>query len=137
MQTKRWVQASSAAFLVLFVLEGIVHQVLLKGLYQQTASLWRPEADIQRLLWLFWGGYLVFAIAFVWIYAKGYEEKKGGLGQGIRFGLVMGILLSVMQNLGWYVVLPIPGILAWYWFLAGMAESLAMGICVGLIYRKG
>jgi len=32
--------------------------------------------------------------------------------------------------------LPIPAILAFYWFVAGMVESVAAGITVGVIYRR-
>ncbi|MEK9134207.1 MAG: hypothetical protein AAB333_05050, partial [Pseudomonadota bacterium] len=80
-------------------------------------------------------GYLIFAPFFTLIYAKGYEPDKSGLGQGLRYGLYMGLVLSVMQNLIWYTVLPIPGVLAFYWFLGGMVESIAAGVAAGLIYR--
>jgi len=136
MNTKRLGLASLAVFAVIFILEGFIHGVLLADLYQQTSSIWRPQAEIQGLMWLMWLGYLILASIFVFIYTKGYEANKSGLGQGIRFGLVVGILLSVSRSLGWYPVLPIPALLAFYWFVAGMMESVAAGITVGLIYRQ-
>jgi len=83
-----------------------------------------------------WLGYLIFAPVFVLIYSKGYEANKGGLPQGIRFGLITGMLLSASQSLGWYVVLPIPGVLAFWWFVTGMVEAVAAGAAVGVIYRQ-
>ena len=135
MNIKRWVQASIAVFGVIFVLEFVIHGILLKGIYEQTASVWRPTGEMRSLMWLMWVGYLIFAPVFVFIYAGGYEKEKGGLGQGIRFGLAMGLLTSATQSLGWYAVLPIPPVLAAAWFLAGMAESLAAGIVVGRMYQ--
>ncbi len=136
MKTKRFALASAAVFVVFAILEGIIHGVLLADIYQQTSSIWRPENDIQRNMWLMWLGYLIFAPVFVLIYSKGYEANKGGLPQGIRFGLITGMLLSASQSLGWYVVLPIPGVLAFWWFVTGMVEAVAAGAAVGVIYRQ-
>ena len=135
MNVKRWLYASLAVLVVIAVVEMVINNFLLAGLYQQTASVWRPMEEIQRMMWLFWLGYLIFAPFFALIYTKGYEPAKPGLGQGLRYGLYMGVVLSAMQNLVWYAVLPIPGVLAFYWFLGGMAESIAAGAAVGLIYR--
>lgn len=136
MNTKRLGLASLAVFGVIFILEGLIHEVLLANLYRQTASIWRPQAEMQGLMWLMWVGYLIFAPVFVLIYIKGYEANKGGVGQGVRYGLIISILLSAPQSLGWYAVLPIPGILAFYWFVASLAESIAAGTAVGLIYKQ-
>ncbi|OGA22556.1 MAG: hypothetical protein A3I02_15205 [Betaproteobacteria bacterium RIFCSPLOWO2_02_FULL_67_26] len=128
--------ASVAVFVVMLVLEFVIHGVLLQGIYQQTASVWRTQADMQRLMWIFWVGYLMFAPFFALIYAKGYEKGKPGLGQGFRFGLYMGAMLSVAHSYGWYVILPIPLVLACYWFAAILVEFIAAGIAAGLVYHE-
>jgi hypothetical protein len=136
MNMKRWLYASAAAFVVLAVLEFVVNGVLLAGIYMQTASVWRPEAEMVSLSWLFWLAYLVFAPVFTLIYSQGFESNKQGIGQGLRFGIYVGLLTAIPMNLIWYVVLPIPASLAVYWAIAGMVEMTAMGITVGLIYKK-
>jgi len=136
MNMKRWLYASAAAFVVLAVLEFVVNGVLLAGIYMQTASVWRPEAEMVSLSWLFWLAYLVFAPVFTLIYSQGFESNKEGIGQGLRFGIYVGLLTAIPMNLIWYVVLPIPVSLAVYWAIAGMVEMIAMGIAVGLIYKK-
>ena len=136
MNTKRWLLASVAVFVVLAVLDFIIHAVLLQGLYQQTASLWRPMADMQRLMGIFWAGYRVFAAFFVVIYSQGYEKDKPRLGQGFRFGLYVGAMLSVLHGFGWYVILPIPLALSVSWFVATLVESIAMGVAAGLVYHE-
>ena len=133
MNTKRWLLASIAVLVVVAVLEFVIHGVLLSGIYQQTASIWRK--DMQQLMWIFWVGYLVFAPFFALIYAKGYEKGKPGPGQGLRFGFYVGAMLSVMASFGWYVLLPIPLALAFYWFLATLAVYVAAGAAVGSVYR--
>lgn len=136
MNNKRWLQASLAVVVVMFILEFIIHGVLLQGIYHQTASVWRSETEMQGMMWMMWIGYLIFAPVFTLIYAKGYEPKKNGLGQGLRFGVYMGLAFPAMQSLSWYAVLPIPGILAFYWFVAGVVVFIALGATAGLVYRK-
>jgi hypothetical protein len=136
MDNKRWIQASVAAFVVLFVLEFIIHGMMLQGIYQQTALVWRPMEELQKTMWMMWLGYLIFAPFFALIFIKGYEKNKPALDQGIRFGVLVGLALAPMQSLAWYSVLPIPGNLAFYWFLGGMVEFIALGVTVAMVYGR-
>ena len=136
MNTKLWLYASAAAFVAMAVIEFVINGVLLADIYKQTASVWRTEAEMRQMMWLFWLAYLVFAPVFTLIYAKGYESGKSGIGQGLRFGFYLGLLTAIPMSLIWYAVLPIPATLAVYWAIAGMAEMIAMGIVVGLIYKN-
>lgn len=133
---KRCLMASVAVFVVVYLLEFLIHGKLLHGIYQETASLWRPEAEMMGMMWLMWIGYLIMAPLFVYLFSKGVEEGKGMMGQGVRFGLIIGLFVSGPMSLGWYAILPIPTILAFYWFVAGMVEFIAAGLVTGLIYRK-
>jgi len=136
MNTKRWLLASVGVFVVIAVMESFIHGVLLSDMYRATASVWRAKPEMQQMMWIFWAGYLVFAPFFALIYVKGYEKGKPGLGQGIRCGLYVGAMLSVMQSFGWYVILPIPFVLAFYWFVALLVEFIAAGAAAGLVYRE-
>jgi len=136
MNTKRWLLASLAVLVVVAVLEFLIHGVLLSDVYRQTASVWRSGAEMQKLMWIFWVGMLVFAPFFALIYVKGYEKDKPGLGQGFRYGLYVGVMLSVMHSFGWYVILPIPLALAFYWFLGILVEFVAAGVAAGLVYHE-
>jgi len=136
MNTKRWLLASVAVLVVVAVLEFLIHGVLLSDLYRETASVWRSEAEMQKMMWIFWVGMLVFAPFFALIYVKGYEKGKPGLGQGFRYGLYVGVMLSVMHSFGWYVILPIPLALAFYWLLGILVEFIAAGVAAGLVYHE-
>jgi hypothetical protein len=135
MNVNRWVLASVVVTLVVAILEMIIHGFMLQQTYQATASVWRPESEMQKLGPLMWLGYAVFAPFFVWIYAHGIDAKEDALGQGIRFGLMFGIGLSAMSSLVWYAVLPIPQNLAFSWFLAGVAVYTAAGVAAALTYQ--
>lgn len=136
MNTKRWLLASVAVFVVILAMEFVIHGVLLSRIYGETSSLWRTQAEMQRMVWIFWIGYLVFAPFFALIYVKGYEKGKPGLGQGLRFGFYLGAMLSVMHSFSQYVILPIPLSLAFYWFVATLVEFIVAGAVAGLVYRE-
>ncbi len=136
MNTRRWLLASLAVFSTVAVLEFVIHGFVLGGLYQQTASAWRPLAEAEKLMWMFWIGYLVFAPFFTLLYVKGYESGKPGVGQGLRFGFYVGAMLSVMNSLGWYVVLPIPLVLAVCWFFTILVIFTVAGVVAGSVYRE-
>ncbi len=135
MNVQRWVVASVVVTIVVAILEMIIHGFILQAHYQATAAVWRPQAEAQALMPLMWLGYAVFAPFFVWIYAQGVDPKEDAIGQGVRFGLMLGIGLSAMSSMIWYVVLPIPRNLAFGWFLAGVAVYVAAGIAAALSYQ--
>jgi hypothetical protein len=68
-------------------------------------------------------------------YVKGYEPGKNGLGQGLRYGFYLGVMVALPMNLGWYAVLPIPATLAMYWIVGGIVEFVAAGAAAGLVYK--
>ncbi len=135
MNTRKFATASIAAFVVISVVAFVIHGVLLSGVYQRAAAAFRPEADARGLFWLFYVGYLVFAVFFTFIYTKGYERDRGGLAQGLRFGFYVGVMIGALESLAWYVVLPVPAELALCWFFAYVAMALAAGATVGFLYR--
>ena len=135
MNMKRWALAGLAAFAVLFVLDFIVHGNLLTGLYQQTSLIWRPQFEARKLMPLMTLGQLIFGMVFAWFYTLGYESKKRGAGQGLRFGFYVGLLLAAEKNFVWFVVLPIPFVLNFAWLASCFVNSLILGVVVGLIYK--
>ena len=98
MNVQRWVVASVVVTVVVAILEMIIHGFILQAHYQATAAVWRPQAEAQALMPLMWLGYAVFAPFFVWIYAQGIDPKEDAIGQGVRFGLMLGIGLKAVAG---------------------------------------
>ena len=133
MNIKRWVLASLSVFLVFEILDSIVHMVFLSRAYQNPAivTLWR--ADMMSLMWLMYVSTLVLSFVFVYIFSKGYEGK--GVIEGVRFGLVFGVIMAFVAIVNQYVVYPIPLALAVQWFIYGMIEFVCVGIVAALVYK--
>jgi hypothetical protein len=135
MNPKRYAGAAAAVVGIQFVLDFIVHGVLLKDSYQATASLWRPMAEMQGLMWTMWVLYLLCGLVLPYLYSKGYEPGKGVIGQGLRFGVAIGLLLASGMSLGTYFMIPLPRSMAVAWFVAGMVQYAVIGMAIALIHR--
>jgi hypothetical protein len=131
MNVKRFIIASIAVYLVFQVLDFIIHGVILADTYKALANVWRP--DMMSLMWIFYIAGLLFAFLFVYIFIKGYEGK--GILEGVRYGIIIGLLMNVIGMFGQYVMYPLPFTLIILWFISGMIESILGGIAAAAIYK--
>jgi hypothetical protein len=121
-----------AVFVTAEVLNFIINGVLLMPDYKTTQNVWRP--DMMSLMWVFHVLTLVGAFFFTFIFSKGYEGK--GIMEGIRYGLYIGIWLSIGMAYGTYAMIVIPYSLALKWFLYGIVQYVIMGVVAALVYGK-
>jgi ABC-type transport system involved in cytochrome c biogenesis permease subunit len=133
MNVKRYVAASVATFVFIFVFEFLWHGQLLGGLYQATQSLWRPQTEMGTYFPLIPLYQALLALVIVFLFTRHYEGK--GIGEGIRFGFYIGILLGIVAA-SMYVFMPIPGILALGWFAGSFIVGLGSGVIASLVYRR-
>jgi hypothetical protein len=131
MNTKRYFVASLAVFVAAVVLDYVIHGVILKSAYEATKTIWRPDMDSKA--WIIALVDLIIAFPFTYIFVKGYEGK--GIMEGVRFGTIVGVLISIPMPYGMYAMLPMPYSLAFQWFLYGLIETILMGITVAAVYR--
>jgi hypothetical protein len=131
MHKKVWV-GFIAAFLVFAILDTIVNVVLLKGSYESTAQLWRPEAEMK--IWLFYVVYAFQAFFLSLIFSKGYEGK--GVSEGARYGLYVGLMVAIPMAYGTYGAMPIPYHLALQWFIYGTIEFIVAGCVLAMVFGK-
>ncbi|MBU1076041.1 MAG: hypothetical protein KKH98_02025 [Spirochaetes bacterium] len=130
MNTKRFILASFIVFILYQALDFLIHGVILGSQYMAIQNVWRP--DMQKMMWIMWITTCAFSFLFVYIFSKGYEGK--GIMEGVRFGLVAGLLIQVL-NFNGYVIYPIPLQLAIQWFVFGTIQITILGLVAGLIYK--
>lgn len=99
--------AAAAAAVMSFLVGYIVHGVLLAPDYMALKAMFRPEGEMQALFGWMLIAYVIFGIAFAWIYQKG-RENKPFVGQGARFGLAVAALATIPTYLIYYVIQPWP-----------------------------
>ncbi len=125
--------AAAVMFVYIFLSDFLIHGFLLKDAYQATATLWRPEAEMHdHMCWMMIGKAMI-AIFFTVLFAKGYEGT--GMGEGVRFGLLIGLFSSGGCFLQ-YAVSPIPSSLMWSWIVLGLIQYIIGGIVVSMVYKK-
>ena len=97
MTAKRFLSATLGAFVFVFLYELLVHGQLMMGLYNQTASLWRPQEECNMAIMLL--SQLLFAAALAFFYpiiGSDTECKKAipfGAGLGLDGRAATGNLL--------------------------------------------
>lgn len=132
MNKKRFILASIIVFVVYEVINYIVHMLLLSNQYMALMELWR--SDMEQKMWIMYIATLIFSFLFVYIYIKGYEGK--GIIEGVRYGLILGLLVNVVGMFNQYVVYPIPLGLIIQWFIYGMIQFIICGIVAAALYRE-
>ena len=131
MNTKRYFLAVLATFVAIFVVDFIIHGILLTDMYMKTAQLWRSQEEYLMPYMLI--SHLTFTAVFVFIFTRNYEGK--GIGEGLRFGFYIGLLFATM-NIGMYSYMPIPFSLIAAWIVASIAKGLIAGAVTSLVYKK-
>ncbi|HMJ06069.1 MAG TPA: hypothetical protein VK474_07410 [Chthoniobacterales bacterium] len=132
MNPKSLLLAVLAGFIFIFASDFLIHAIWLDPDYKATASLWRPEAEMQqRFAWMLIGQ-LLCAIAFAVLWAKGFAGQP--VSTGAFFGFFMGVGQQVWA-IAFFVVAPLPGMIATKWFCSGVLQALLLGMIVALIYK--
>jgi hypothetical protein len=134
MNYKRFILTVIAVFIVANVLGIVIHAFLLAPDYAKVPHLYRAK-DSVLLFWIHLS-YLAFAIGATWIYAKGVEANRPWLGQGLRFGLALWLVLAIPSFVMAYAVQPIPSSLMLKQVGYELVGKLLIGLVVAAIYRK-
>ncbi|MCI0414723.1 hypothetical protein L0222_18250 [bacterium] len=87
----------------------VIHANLLVGDYAQLTGLFRGPEDAQKHFPFMLIAHFVLGFGFTWIYRKGVEAGKPAIGQGVRFGLAVAVLMTIPMYLIYYAVQPMPG----------------------------
>ena len=134
MNLARVAMAAVVAWVVYLGVSFAVHTVLLKDLYLQHLSAMRPEADQNAILPVGFFFALVGFFAFAYTYAKGYEGGSGAQ-EGLRFGVLVGILICCFRLIWDHMVWPVSLQLTAAWMVEYIVEFAIYGSLVGVIYK--
>jgi hypothetical protein len=129
---KRFLLTFIAAYVFIFFWGWLLNGIVLKDVYAETPTLWRPQSEMMALFhWIIMGQALI-VFAFVMIYACGFAG--GGIAAGIRLGILLEIA-AIGMRMGFYAVQPVPGKLIVYGSISGLIEMVIVGAIVGAIYK--
>jgi hypothetical protein len=126
----RWV----IVFVVANALGFLIHDVLLKGDYIANQQLLRTPEQAQPYFKYMLLGFAGMAAAIVWIYGRGVQAKPW-LGQGIRFGLALWLLVSVPMFLTYFAVQPWPGTVVAKQIFYELGMMLVVGVVTAALHK--
>ena len=124
--------AAVVAWIASVAVGYLVNAFMLADLYAAHEALFRPQAEAK--VGLAFGAQLLGFLVFAYMYAKGYEGTNG-LQEGLRFGVLVGLLLLGFGSAWNYAVLRVSDALGLAWVIDGLVEMSLYGIIVGLVYR--
>lgn len=131
MNVKRFLLASLAVFITFQVLDFIIHNLILGPAYEATMQLWRP--DMMEKMWIMYVMGALMSLVFVYFFAKGNQGK--GIAEGLKYGLIMGVLIAIVIPVNQYIIYPLPGDLVLKWVLFGYAETIVAAVVAALVYK--
>jgi hypothetical protein len=121
-----------AVYVVMSLLNYIIHQVLLRDTYMKLIESGLMRGEEAGTMWIYFVTALVVSFFFTLIFSKGYNGT--GMGEGVRFGLYAGLLMATPFAYDTYASVPIPYGLALQWFLYGVIEYVILGVVVSMVY---
>jgi hypothetical protein len=109
----------------------VVHGALLSADYTALqGKLFRTPEDSQNYFALMILAHVLLSGSLVWIYARGKEAGRPWLGQGLRFGIAIALLTVVPTYTIYFVVQPMPAMLAAKQILFDGVLMLLLGVIV-------
>lgn len=122
-----------AVFVAMQVYGYLVHEVWLSETYQSLASVFRPAAEMESMMWIMMVGGVFSLLLFCYIFTLGYEGK--GVMEGVRYGALIGVFVSIISAVDSYVIYPLTGELAVIWFFTGILAFIISGAVFAAIYK--
>jgi len=131
MNKKLWM-GFIAVYVVMNLTNFVIHNLLLSDTYKTLASSGMMRSEESMPMWIFFVTALVISFFFTLIFSKGYNGT--GVGEGVRYGLYVGLLMMTPWAYDSYASYPIPYSLALQWFLYGVIEYVILGVVVAMVY---
>jgi hypothetical protein len=129
---KAIVIATIVLFIVWSAMDAVLHGILLAPIYEATAALWRPVAEMKQ--GVLFGTTFIAALFFVLLYGEGFARR--GMGATLRFGVYFGIAVGVGMGFGTYAAQPIPLALATSWLVGTIVETVVGALLAHWVFGR-
>jgi len=131
----KFILAAVAAFLISFALGFIVHGMILRPDYLENAFMYRGDGEAMTFLPYLLLSYAVKAFAFTWVYRQGITAGVPWISQGIRFGIIASLLISIPMCLMHFATQPLSPTLVVKQMVFETIGNLVMALAVAYILK--
>lgn len=131
MNWKRFWVASLVIYVVVQAMDFVINEVFMRSANESLQGLWRP--NMTSRMWVMYVIGVLVALLFTYIFIKGREGK--GTAEGVRYGVIIWLFVSVPMSMSMWVLLPIPHMIIVRGLIYALLEMLIAGILVAAIYK--
>lgn len=122
-------------FIVMFILDFLVHGYLFKADYIRYANLMLPQKIMEARMPFMMLGQLLMSLLLVLVYSQGFTGK-GSAMEGARYGIYVGLLMTLPKAIMMYSWALYPVVLLVKWGVAGFITIVVLGAIIGAMYKK-
>jgi hypothetical protein len=134
MNYSRLALAAVAATVVDGVYGYLVYGQVIGSEFARYPAIYRSNETQTAYLPLMFVGILFAMFVAAYLYAKGYEGGSG-MQEGMRFGVLVGLLMVGYVAGVDYAIMRIGKRMALYFGLANLVEWIVIGTVIGLVYK--
>lgn len=134
MNTKKCFITGLVVFVVMFILDYLFHALLMQKYYMGIEELLRPQEIAFSYFPAMLIGQILIAFGFTYLFVQGYEGK--GVVEGIRFGLIVGIVFGIGPALINYSVYKLTGTIMLCYFFWYPIECMILGAIAATLYKS-
>lgn len=120
-------------YIVMQAMGFVIHEVMMADTYASLGNVLRGETEMMDMMWMMMISAAVMVFMFCYIFTKGYEGR--GIVEGIRFGLMIGIMMAGPMAIDPHVIFPLPADVATLWLLSGVGSLMVSGAVFAAIYK--
>lgn len=128
MNWKKFFVAFAAAFIFMFVFGFLWWGTLMQGAHQEVQTLWRTRPDYPWLIL----GHIVMAFFLTMFYVR--FVPAGGMGAGIRLGILLALVCSGVDVIN-FAVQPLTTKILGGWILGDIIMFAIAGAIIGAVYK--
>ena len=120
-------------YVVMQALGFVIHEVMMGDTYEELASIFRPDAEMNDMMWMMMVSGAVTMYMFCYIFTRGYEGK--GIMEGVRYGVLVSFLMAGAWAIDPHVIYPVPADVATIWLVSGFVSFIIAGAIFAAIYK--
>jgi len=113
----------------------IVHGALLGAEYKALTALYRSEEEQMNYFHYMLLAHLLLSIGLTWIYRM-CRDDSAWIGQGLKFGAAVAVLMTMPMFLIYYSIQPMPGMLVVKQIAFDTVGMLLLGMLLAVLNRK-
>lgn len=122
-------------FVVSMLLGFVVHGFLLAGEYSKLVpNVFRAPQEAEKYFPYMLLAHVFMAVGLTWIYRQG-RTGQPWLGQGVRFGIAVAVLMTIPTYLIYFAVQPLPSDLVAQQIVYDAISMVVLGVVAAALNR--